>query len=182
MAMTPKLWSINGLATELAMDRRTVAKKLSGVRPSGTINGSPAWHLTVALEAIQGRRRHKRDDQDPDEERPPLLQGMLIGHNAAIYVLPASAATSAVECGLPMSKAYELAEKVTLATMAGALDFFGDTALAWVNPNGRSRMYEADCLAAIDWPALAARAGEPDWSPPRYSSAWPAPSQGGARP
>ena len=90
---------------------------------------------------------------------------MLIGHNAAIYVLPASVAASAVECGLPMSKAYELAEKVTLATMAGALDFFGETALAWVNPNGRSRMYEADCLAAIDWPALAARAGEPDWQP-----------------
>ena len=34
MAMTQKLWSINGLATELNMDRRTVAKKLAAVRPS----------------------------------------------------------------------------------------------------------------------------------------------------
>src|SRR3712207_2717596 len=60
MAMTQRLWSINALATELSMDRRTVAKKLSGVRPSGTLNGNPAWHLTVALDAIRGRRRHKR--------------------------------------------------------------------------------------------------------------------------
>ena len=179
MAMTPKLWSINALATELGMDRRTVAKKLSGVRPSGTLNGSPTWHLTVALEAIQ-RRSRQRQEEDRSDERPPLLQGMLMGHNAAIYILPASVAASAVECGLPMSKAYELAEKVTLATMAGAFDFFGETALAWVNPNGHSRMYDADCLAAIDWPALAARAGEPDWAPPCYSSAWPAPSQGEA--
>jgi hypothetical protein len=179
MAMTQKLWSINGLATELNMDRRTVAKKLAAVRPSGLLNGSPAWHLTVALEAIQGRSR-RRQEEDRSDERPPLLQGMLIGHNAAIYVLPASVATSAVGCGLPMSKAYELAEKVTLATMAGALDFFGETALAWVNLTGRSRMYEADCLAAIDWPALAARAGEPDWTPPRFSSAWPAPADGDA--
>jgi hypothetical protein len=177
MAMTQKLWSINGLATELNMDRRTVAKKLAAVRPSGLLNGSPAWHLTVALEAIQGRSR-RRQEEDRSDERPPLLQGMLMGHNGAIYVLPASVAASAVECGLPMSKAYELAEKVTLATMAGALDFFGETALAWVNLNGRSRMYEADCLAAIDWPALAARAGEPDWTPPQYSSAWPASPQG----
>jgi hypothetical protein len=172
--MTSRLWSINALATELGMDRRTVAKRLSGVRPSGTLNGSPAWHLTVALEAIQGRRR-----PEPEEERPPLLQGMLIGNNAAVYALPESIATAAIGCGLSMDKAYELADKVMLAAMAGVADFIGDAALAWVNPNGRSRMYEAECLAAIDWPALAARAGEPDWTPARFSSAWPAPSQGG---
>ncbi len=42
MAMTQRLWSINALATELGMDRRTVAKKLAAVRPSGLLNGSPA--------------------------------------------------------------------------------------------------------------------------------------------
>ena len=29
MAMTPKSWSINGLATEFSIDRRTVARRLS---------------------------------------------------------------------------------------------------------------------------------------------------------
>jgi hypothetical protein len=177
MAMTAKLWSINALATELGMDRRTVAKKLSGVRPSGTLNGSPAWHLTVALEAIQRRRRRGEEDDQLDE-RPPILQGMVMGNNAAVYVLPASIAVSAVECGLPMSKAYELAERATLAAMAGVADLIGDTAQAWMNPNGHSRIYDADCLGPVDWRSLAAWAGEPDWTPPHYSSAWPAPVEG----
>jgi hypothetical protein len=178
MAMTQKLWSINGLATELNMDRRTVAKKLAAVRPSGLLNGSPAWHLTVALEAIQGRRR-RHDDEDRQDERSPIEQGMVIGHNAVVYYLPASIAASAVDCGLSMAKAYELAEKATLAAMKRTIDLAGEkVATAWLNPNGRSRLYDADCLAAIDWRSLAAQAGEPDWMPPQYSSAWPASPQG----
>ncbi len=103
---------------------------------------------------------------------------MLIGNNAAVYVLPESVAIAAVDCGLPMDKAYELANKVTLATMARVAEFFGKPAQAWMSPAGRSRIYEADCLGAVDWRSLAERAGEPAWTPPVYSSAWPAAHQG----
>ena len=41
MAMTPKLWSIDALATELDMNRRTVAKRLQNVRPAGTSKRQP---------------------------------------------------------------------------------------------------------------------------------------------
>ena len=33
MAMTPRGWTINALATELDRDRRTIAKKLARVTP-----------------------------------------------------------------------------------------------------------------------------------------------------
>lgn len=33
MSMTPELWSISGLSVELGIDRRTLNKRLSGLRP-----------------------------------------------------------------------------------------------------------------------------------------------------
>jgi hypothetical protein len=172
MAMTARLWSISALAVELCMDRRTVAARLSTVPADGQLNGKPAWRLTTALAALQGRKRAPAQNA-PEEPRPPLLQGMLISHNATIYCLPRWVAQTAVECGLGMSTAYELADAVTHAAMRGTRDFFGDYSLPWVAPSGRSQIYDEDCLAEIDWLALAAKAGEPDWRPPRFSSAWP---------
>lgn len=52
MAMTRQLWSINGLATELGMDRRTVARRLSAAPPDGKLKGKPAWFLETALRAM----------------------------------------------------------------------------------------------------------------------------------
>jgi hypothetical protein len=53
MAMQRQLWSINGLATELGMDRRTLAKMLDGVPADGTLKGgTPGWHLNTALDLI----------------------------------------------------------------------------------------------------------------------------------
>lgn len=55
MAMTAKLWSVNGLATELDIDRRTLAKKLSGIEPDGEQRGNPAWKMRTAIDAIYGK-------------------------------------------------------------------------------------------------------------------------------
>ena len=66
MAMTARLWSISALAVELGMDRRTVGKRLARVPPDGRLNGSPAWRLATALEALcpdpvsAARRRARR--------------------------------------------------------------------------------------------------------------------------
>jgi hypothetical protein len=130
------------------MDRRTVAARLSIVPADGQLNGKPAWRLTTALAALQGRKRAPASA--PEEPRPPLLQGMLISHNATIYCLPGWVAETAVECGLDMSTAYELADAVTHAAMRGTRDFFGDCSLPWVAPSGRSQFYDEDCLGGID--------------------------------
>ncbi len=60
MTMQRQLWSINALATELQMDRRTLAKLLDGVPGDGEMNRHPRWHLATALEAIQERRMSQR--------------------------------------------------------------------------------------------------------------------------
>jgi hypothetical protein len=56
MAMTKQLWSISGLAVELAKDRRTIARALNSVPPDGHISGEKAWYLTTVLEAFAGGR------------------------------------------------------------------------------------------------------------------------------
>jgi hypothetical protein len=172
MAMTARLWSISALAVELCMDRRTGAARLSTVPADGKLNGKPAWRLTTALAALQGRKRAPTRSA-PEERRNPLVQGMMISHNATVYCLPRCVAETAVECGLGMSEAYELADAVTHAAMRGTRHFFGDYSLPWVAPSGRSQIYDDDCLGGIDWPSLAARAGEPEWKPPQFSLAWP---------
>ena len=172
MAMTARLWSISALAVELCMDRRTVAARLSTVPADGQLNGNPAWRLTTAFAALQGRKRAPARTA-PEEARHPLLLGMMVSHNATVYCLPRCVAETGVECGLDMSTAYRLADAVTRAAMRGTRDFFGDDSLPWVAPSGRSQIYDEDCLAEIDWPTLAAKAGEPGWKPPLFSSAWP---------
>ena len=52
MSMTPTLFSLNGLATELGKDRRTMGKVLAGVKPDGTIKGHSAWRLQTVLAAL----------------------------------------------------------------------------------------------------------------------------------
>jgi phage terminase Nu1 subunit (DNA packaging protein) len=52
MAMRPKLWTISGLATELGVDRRTVAARLAEVPPDSTVQGYPAWRMRTAVAAI----------------------------------------------------------------------------------------------------------------------------------
>lgn len=50
--MTHKLWSINGLAAEFGLDRRTVAERLATVAPAGQVRGSPAWRLRDAVPVL----------------------------------------------------------------------------------------------------------------------------------
>jgi hypothetical protein len=65
MAMTKALWSLNGLATELGKDRRTVAKALSNVPPDGYDGSEKRWHLTTALRALNPPRPNVMLQDDP---------------------------------------------------------------------------------------------------------------------
>ena len=52
MAMTAKLWTMNGLAAELGHDRRTISKALKGIAPDGKSGRWDAWHITTARSAL----------------------------------------------------------------------------------------------------------------------------------
>jgi len=73
MAMTRKLWSLNGLGIKLGKDRRTVGRIMDKVRPDGKLQGNPAWYLTTALQALY-------DDETPNF--PRRNSGMVLEHFA----------------------------------------------------------------------------------------------------
>src|SRR4051794_28078550 len=66
MSMTPRLYSISGLAVELRKDRRTVAAKLRAIQPDGHLpGGHSGWFLTTALRAF-GERNGLAGEEVPD--------------------------------------------------------------------------------------------------------------------
>jgi hypothetical protein len=66
VAMQPTTWSLNALATELHMDRRTLAKRLGRVPPAEGTGRRKRWHLADVLDAL---RRHERGLRSPSGDR-----------------------------------------------------------------------------------------------------------------
>lgn len=116
MTMVAKLWSLNGLAIELDLDRRTVASRMRTVPPDGQLRGHAAWHLTTALKAIHGEKKIK-----PEPVPPPPGAGVLAGisnttHAAlvcgaleAVYATPWFVRAAAIQCGVEPEQAGQAA-------------------------------------------------------------------------
>lgn len=67
----PRLWSINALAEEFGIDRRTVKKRLDGIPPAGEVNGHPAWRLRdVAITVMGPQAATTIGGLEPDELPP----------------------------------------------------------------------------------------------------------------
>ncbi len=67
----PRLWSINALAEEFGIDRRTVKKRLDGIPPAGEVSGHPAWRLRDVAVAVMGPQAAVTiGGLDPDELPP----------------------------------------------------------------------------------------------------------------
>lgn len=47
-------WSINALATEFGIDRRTVTRRLDGIPPARQLSGAPVWDLADVAVALMG--------------------------------------------------------------------------------------------------------------------------------
>jgi hypothetical protein len=63
MAMTRQLWSINGLATELGKDRRTLGRALRHVAADGTTRGGyQGWFMETALRALGAKGQASSED------------------------------------------------------------------------------------------------------------------------
>src|SRR5258708_5466880 len=80
MPMQPTLFSFSGAATEIGVDRRTLASALSGISPDGKIGKHPAWRLRTILKAIErgqpGSGRLWNADVDEMER---LIKALLAG-------------------------------------------------------------------------------------------------------
>ena len=63
MAMTRQLWTINGLATELGKDRRTLGRVLRHVAADGTTRGGyKGWFMETALRALNRKGKAAVED------------------------------------------------------------------------------------------------------------------------
>ena len=75
LASPGNLWSISALATEFSLDRRTVRKRLEGVRPVGDWRGHPTYRLRDVAGPLLGlAARVQTDDElglpaDPFQRR-----------------------------------------------------------------------------------------------------------------
>src|SRR3954453_6698856 len=88
MSMTRTLYSVSGLATELAKDRRTISRALSAVPPDGKVGAHPAWHMLTALAAL-GWTGRKLDGErlDPDHERARKDKAIADLHEMKLAIL-----------------------------------------------------------------------------------------------
>lgn len=166
MAMQPTLWSINALATEFGLDRRTVAKRLADVPPAGERAGHPVWRLADALPALTGQ------DVPPDPPPPPpgfdwladvppreALAGLALMLLA--YRLPPAVAGLAVAAGAPCRTAYATAKAMHLAGVQLVAEVARECGLRPWAVEDDPGVIVPDCFEAVDWPRLAAMAGEP---------------------
>ena len=73
MAMTPTVFTISGLSTELGRDRRTIADALRHYPSDGKVGSHDGWYLTTALMALEA----KRSSVDRPTARSFLVEVML---------------------------------------------------------------------------------------------------------
>jgi hypothetical protein len=87
MAMNPQLWSLSGLSIELGIDRRTLAKRLSSLRPDG--EGIEAGKTVRRWRLARVLRHLKAAGAGADERR---IAGMVEDHKHLVseYLFPAA--------------------------------------------------------------------------------------------
>jgi hypothetical protein len=163
MAMSRTSWSVNGLAKEFGLDRRTVAKRLEGVIPVDLgPDGSPRWALADAAPALLNPREHK---SLPFRLPPPGAEILLkipndlhAGYVTAWLDIAANirpvVASALMMSGLSLNDARRCTGNVHAflvrhgdQTMrkCGVLPRDQDDAMAWI---------PLDCIQEPNWPGL----------------------------
>jgi hypothetical protein len=163
MAMSRTSWSINALATEFGLDRRTVAKRLEGVIPVDlSPDGSPRWALADAAPALLnpgGRKSLSRRSPPPGAEiLLEIPNDVHAGFVVALLDLIANGkpyiASALMMCGLPLDQA-----KTSTAHVHVALMSFADHAARklgippWLQEKEPSWI-PMDCIQEPNWPGL----------------------------
>jgi len=167
--MTKKKWSVSALAVEFGMDRRTVAKRLEGVPPSGKERGSAVWNLSDAAAALTGTSGPAK----PGNSAPPVPPGFerLTGLSAldqiATFAMmemarraPAQAAVLAVAAGADVQTAYALRKAMIVAIVGEVVNVSGLCLMQPLADNPGADLFDLDGFDQCDWQALAAGTGE----------------------
>lgn len=169
MTTKPTLWSINALADELELDRRTVKRRLRDVPPSGQRGGHPVFKLADAVEAIarNGGRSNVKDEAPPAPPSFERLAGLpaldQIGTFAILemaYRAPAQAGVLAVAAGAGCAAAYALRKALMLSLSRLAVDTARICQLQPLADNPNASLFDLTAFAECDWHALAQLTGE----------------------
>jgi hypothetical protein len=106
-----------------------------------------------------------------------LERGFALGVLAAAYGLERTVACVAVDQGVPVGTAYKVAAMSLLVTLANVGEEAARWGLEpWASAEAPGRDVDLglrqEAFVHINWPWLARKAGEPDWTPPGYHTAW----------
>src|SRR5690242_1042340 len=122
MAMTRQLWTINGLATELGKDRRTLGRVLRHVAADGTTRGGyQGWFMETALRELSHCKASGQDPSTPPgfevikRVENPVDKAQLLTLMYLIYRIGPLAASMAVLAGAPMKSAYAMHDFMIMA-------------------------------------------------------------------
>ena len=103
-------------------------------------------------------------------------KGFMLATLMAGADLPRLVACQAVEKGLPMAEAYDMANTVLLV-LGGIIG--KRAASVGIEPWAKFDQPDLDgpvigegMFTLINWPSLAHRSGTPDWTPPHYFGPW----------
>ena len=78
----------------------------------------------------------------------------------------------AAGAGVPMAKVYEITGLVTFGLMDLVARDAGEAGLKPWADTPDPDIYELTAFPPLNWPNLAHKAGEPDWTPPRFGMGW----------
>lgn len=174
MAMRPALFTISGLATELGIDRRTVAQRLAGVAPDGKSGRHDAWRLQTVLPMLIPPKAGEQPASSAarpivvggsgfdsvNQLEHPFHQGVALAALWLIYRAGAYAACAAVDAGASCRVAYAMAPTVTLAMMESLQELTSGLGIPFAREEDDGP-YDLNAFFQVNWRQLAKEAGEP---------------------
>jgi hypothetical protein len=169
MAMTRQLWSLNGLATELGKDRRTLGRPLRHVPADGTTRGGyQGWFMETALHVLRDKEHANTEDPPTppgfeviDRVENPVDKAQLVTLMCLIYRIGPLAASMAVLAGAQMKAAYAVHDLMIMALALEAEEIcaaWGIGRFAFAEEPG---IFNFDVFDKANWERLAELAGEP---------------------
>lgn len=174
--------------------RRQVARGMPVAQVPATRGGDWRFRLPEVLAWADAQGVARKAPAPPpgwkalDGLENPVDRGFALAQLTAGYELPRLLAVLAVDEGLPIGASWRLANLAMAAldnilTAAARKDGIEPCGTGEFVPLGGDAgdgeryadlsHYRDDRFVAVDWPSLAAKAGEPDWTPPVYGGAWP---------
>jgi hypothetical protein len=169
--MSSKLWSVNALAIEFNLDRRTVARRIAGIPPAGAIAGHPAWRLSdVAGDLTRRTVPPSSKSSRPAPKVPPGFEH-LVGYPAIdqigtfallemVYRAPAQAGALAVASGATCEAAFALRRALMVSLSRLAIDLSALCRLQPLADDPDAALFDLDAFVDCDWHALAQATGE----------------------